>query len=92
MLLFTIQTYDSSTNLSYTFSLTDKPLTIRADPLFKPETVKINLTKNIATVGEMIHVEVQLNNGLERVSLFVFRVKVLLIVIFSNLLNLLYRL
>ena len=81
------------TVLSYTFSLTDKPLTIRADPLFKPETVKIHLTKNIATVGEMVHVEVQLNNGLERVSLFVkFRVKVLLIVLFSSLLNLLYRL
>ena len=44
---------------------------IRAEPLFKPEMVKINLTKSVATVGEMVHVEIQINSGLERVSLFV---------------------
>ncbi|XP_028409754.1 trafficking protein particle complex subunit 10-like [Dendronephthya gigantea] len=45
----------------------DKPLVIRAEPLFKPEMVKIHLTKNIATVGETVHIEIQLDSGLERV-------------------------
>lgn len=44
----------------------DKPLIIRAEPLFKPEMVKIHLTKRIATLGEMVHIEIQLNSGLER--------------------------
>ena len=47
----------------------ENPLIIRAEPLFKPEMVKIFLTKSIATIGETIHIEIQLNNGLERVRL-----------------------
>jgi hypothetical protein len=44
-------------------------LIIRAEPLFKPEMVKIHLTKRIATLGEMVHIEIMLNSGLERVRL-----------------------
>jgi hypothetical protein len=45
----------------------DKPLIIRAEPLFKPEMVKIHLMKSIATIGEVVNIEVQINSGLERV-------------------------
>ena len=54
--------------------LIDKPLIIRAEPLLKPQMVKINLMKNIATVGEIVHVEIHLNSGLERVWFITDRV------------------
>lgn len=44
----------------------EHPLTLRGDPLFQPEQVKLHLTKSIATVGENVHAEVTLNSGLER--------------------------
>ncbi|XP_046849387.1 trafficking protein particle complex subunit 10-like [Xenia sp. Carnegie-2017] len=44
-----------------------KPLTIRAQPLFKPDVIKIHLDKNIATIGEIVFVDVEIDSGLTQV-------------------------